>query len=306
MRLDRFDLNLLVALDVILEECNVTRAGARLNLGQSAASAALARLREHFEDPLLVPVGRRLVRTTLAETLVEPVRRALLEARAALAHRSAFEAATTERSFVVRASDYPMTVFLAEVVRRAAIEAPRLSLDIRSPAADVFEDFERGSTDLLFMPEPYLASLDSPRTRLFDDTHVCMVWADNDLVGNEPLTAEKYMEMGHIVVHYGDKRSVAFEEWFLPRYGRQRRVEVRVDSFSMVSQVLLGTNRIATLHRRQADHFARRLPVRLIDMPFDLPRLVQLMTWPSHLNADPAHAWLRSLVTAVVADLPPL
>jgi LysR family nod box-dependent transcriptional activator len=117
---------------------------------------------------------------------------------------------------------------------------------------------------------------------------------------------KKYLEMGHVVVHYGDQRSVAFEEWFLPRFGRQRRVEVLVDSFSMVSQVLLGTDRIATLHRRQADYFARHLPVRLIDMPFDLPQLVQLMAWPSHLDADPAHAWLRSLVTAVVADLPPL
>ncbi len=101
MRLDRFDLNLLVVLDALLEERNVTRASKRLHIGQSAASAALARLREYFGDELMVPVGRGLMPTPLAQSLAEPVRDTLLRARATIARKPAFDPASAERRFMV-------------------------------------------------------------------------------------------------------------------------------------------------------------------------------------------------------------
>ena len=302
MRLDRFDLNLLVALDVILDECNVTRASVRLNIGQSAASAALARLRDYFGDELLVPVAGRLVRTPLAGSLVAPVRDTLSRARATLAMKPGFDPATTERRLLIYASDYALTVFFSEVVRRVAILAPGVQLDIRSAMREVFEVFGRGTIDLLFLPEPYVNSLAAPRATLFEDTHVCMVWAGNANVTGDAISLDQYMAMGHIAVHFGDQPQLAFEEWFLPRFGKQRRVELSVDNFGALPPVLLGTNRIATLHRKQAEHFARYLPVRLLEIPFALPPLVEVMSWPAHLDQDPAHLWLRELVHASVAE----
>jgi DNA-binding transcriptional LysR family regulator len=112
------------------------------------------------------------------------------------------------------------------------------------------------------------------------------------------------MDLGHVAVRFGDERSTTFEEWFLPRYGRQRRVEGSVDNFSTLPLLLVGTQRVATLHRRLALHFTRMLPLRIVDAPFEMPPLVELMTWPRHLAHDPAHAWLRNQVQACALEMP--
>ena len=300
MRLDRFDLNLLVALDIILDECNVTKASVRLNVGQSAASAALARLRDYFGDELLVPVGGRLVRTPLAQGLVEPVRDILTRARATLVRKPGFDPGSTERRFLVYASDYAITVFLSTAAQDIAVLAPGIKLDIRSSMRDVVQIFGRGTIDLLFLPEPYVHAVSAPKARLFEDTHVCMVWEGNHEVHGDAFSLAQYMAMGHVAVHHGDEPNSAFEEWFLPRYGQQRRVESTVDSFNMLPLMLVGTNRVATLHRKQAEHFARHYPLRLLETPFDLPPLVEVMSWPAHLDQDLAHQWVRQRVQASV------
>ena len=302
MRLDRFDLNLLVVLDALLEERNVTLASRRLHIGQSAASAALSRLRDYFDDQLLVPVGRKLMLTPLAQSLVEPVRDALLRARAAIARKPGFDPASAERRFVICASDYVTTIVLAQAVQRIAALAPGLTLDIRSPPKDVLDAFDRGAIDLLVMPEQYASRLSHPQQRLFQDTQVCIVWDQHPGVG-DTLSFDAYMELGHVAVRFGDEQSVAFEEWFLPRFGRQRRVECCVDNFSTLALLVVGTQRVVTLHRRLAQHFAQALPVRLLQAPFEMPPLVEVMAWPRHLEHDPAHAWLRGQVAAVAAAL---
>lgn len=302
MRFDRFDLNLLVALDVLLNERNVTRASQRLHISQSGASAALSRLREHFADDLLVPVGRKLVLTPLAQNLVEPVHEALLQVRAAITRRPDFDPATVERRFVVCASDYGTTVLLGPVVRRLAGLAPHMSIDIRSPPKDLVQAFERGSVDLLLLPQQYLEDLPHPSAALFEDDHVCVVWSDHASI-KDSLSLEQYMEQGHAVVRFGDERSVSFEEWFLPRYGQQRRIECSVDNFSTLPLLVIGTQRVATLHKRMAKHFARDLPLRLVDLPFEMPALVEAMSWPRHLENDAAHKWLREQVSICAAEL---
>ena len=305
MRLDRFDLNLLVMLDALLEERNVTRASERLHVGQSAASGALARLREHFSDELLVSVGRRLELTPLAQSLVEPVRDIVLRTRAALALKPGFDPALAERRFAVCASDYVTTVLLARAVRQLALHAPRLAIDLRSPPKDVLESFERGSIDLLVMPEQYASRVSHPQQRLFEDTQICMVRAEHDGV-DTALTMDQYMELGHVAVRFGDERSVAFEEWFLPRTGRQRRIECSADSFAVVPQLVVGTQRVATLHKRMAKHFVQHHALRMVDAPFEMPPLIEVMVWPRHLEHDPGHAWLRQQIMAAAAEPPPI
>ncbi len=302
MRLDRFDLNLLVVLDALLETRNVTRASERLHIGQSAASAALARLRQHFGDELLAPVGRQLVLTPLAQSLVEPVRQALLGARSAIARRPVFDPTVAQRRFSVCASDYVITVLLADAVRRIAELAPGVALDLRSPPREVAEVMARGTLDLLVMPGQYVESLGHPHAPLFTDTQVCMVWAGNSQV-QATLTFAQYMALGHVAVRLGNERSVAFEEWFLPRHGAARRIESSVDHFGSLPLLVIGTQRVATLHRRLAEHFVRCLPLRLVEAPFDMPGLTEHMAWPRHLQHDPAHAWLREQLLACAGGL---
>lgn len=300
MRLDRFDLNLLVVLDALLEERNVTRASKRLHLGQSATSGALARLRAYFGDELLVPTGRTLTLTPLAQSLVEPVRDTLLKARATIARKPNFDPSTAQRRFTLSASDYVTTVMLGPAMARIAREAPSVSIDIRSPVSEVVEVFDRGAIDLLVMPMQYTAQIRHPQQCWFEDEQICMVCARNPHVGEE-LSFEAYMALGHVTVHLGDERSSSFEEWFLPRYGQRRRVEGSVDNFSTLPLLVMGTDRIATLHRRMAEHFARYLPVRLVKAPFEMPRVIEMMCWPRHLEHDPAHLWLRESLMAGAA-----
>ena len=301
MRLDRFDLNLLVVLDALLEDRNVTRAGERLHIGQSAVSAALKRLRDYFEDELLVPAGRRLEPTPLAQSLVAPVRDTLLRARAAISLRPSFDPAAAKNAFVICASDYTTSLWLARAVTELAVRAPGLRFDLRRPPAEIAETFERGDLDLIVLPEQYARRLDHPQQELLRDTHVCMVGADHPLTAGA-LTMERYFELGHVAVRLGDEASLAFEEWFLPRYGRQRRVECTVDYFSALPQLIVGTQRIATLHERLARDMARRFPVKLIPTPFEMSPLVEIMVWPRYRDQDPAHRWLRERVLEAAVD----
>ena len=303
MRLDRFDLNLLVVLDALLEERNVTRASARLHIGQSAASGALARLREYFGDELLVPVGRQLRLTPLAESLVEPVRDTLLRARATIARTPQFDPATAERRFVVCASDYVTTVVLATAIERIAALAPGVGVDIRAPARNVGELFERGGIDLLVMPQQYIEPIKHPSQLWFKDEQVCVVWSGSE-AARAPLSFDQYMGMGHVAVRFGDERSLTFEEWFLPRYGKQRRVEASVDNFSTVPLLVVGTQRIATLHRRLALHFAKYLPLTLMVPPFAMPPLEETLCWPRYQDQDPAHRWFRQILLDCAQSTP--
>lgn len=303
MRLDRFDLNLLIALDALLEERNVTRASKRLHIGQSAMSGSLARLREHFDDELLIPLGRGMTLSAFAQNLVEPVRHTLLHARATINRKLAFDPATAVRKILITASDYVSSVLLSKVVQRVAQLAPGLTLDIRSPMQDVFERFTRGYIDLLIMPEQYLTPSNMPSIRLFEDSHVCIVWSENNTVG-DTLTFDQYMALGHVTVHFSDERNTLYEEWFMPRYGKHRTVELSVDNFSVLPLVIIGTQRIGTLHRKQAEHFAQYLPLRLLDTPFEMPPVVEAMTWPAHLNDDPAILWLKDLLIDCAKNAP--
>ncbi|RCW20625.1 LysR family transcriptional regulator [Ciceribacter lividus] len=300
MRLDRFDLNLLVALDALLEERSVTRASQRLCIGQSATSAALARLRDYFGDPLLVQVGRRMELTPLAQSLIGPIRDALMRARAAISIRPAFEPASISRTFSIAASDYMIHVLLADAVRRLAASAPGMRLDIRRTPFDVLEAFERGTIDVLIMPEQYASRLAHPQVELLRDEHVCMMCAESAR-GITELTMEEYLSRGHVSVRLGNEASLSFEEWFLPRYGKQRRLECTIDQFSIGPLMVIGTERILTTHRRLAEKMAKRFPVTLFPAPFEMKPLCEVMVWPRYLDDDPAHRWLREAIQSAAS-----
>ena len=295
MRLDRFDLNLLVTLDALLEERNVTRAAERLHIGQSAASAALARLREYFGDELLTPVGRDLRLTPAACSLAAPVRDVLMRARATIAVRPQFDPATASREFTICASDYVATVLLADVVQTVAEQAPGITLHVQSPPRDLFDSFERGNIDLLVMPEPYAVRLDHPQVHLFSDSHACLAWTANTHVG-EALSFEQFLALGHVSVRFGLPGGTAFEEWLFPEYRDRLRVEISVEGFGLVPLLVVGTQRLAVVHRRLAELAVRHLPLRLLEVPIEMPTLVETLCWPRYVDQDPAHGWLREKI----------
>ena len=135
MRYHRLDLNLLFALKALLTEKNVTRAGETVHVTQSAMSGILARLRNYFDDPLIVQVGRRMELTPLAESLVEPVSDVLMRIDATIATRPQFKPGASQRHFSMIASDYVTRVLLLDVLRAVHFDAPGVSVDLRQPTS---------------------------------------------------------------------------------------------------------------------------------------------------------------------------
>jgi DNA-binding transcriptional LysR family regulator len=270
------DLNLLVALDALFAEKSVSRAGERLHLSQSATSGALARLREAFHDPLLVQVGRKMALTPLAEGLIEPVRNFLLHAETILNGSPAFDPTTSTRKFRLLMSDYVQTVVMTEALPRLQSLAPGISLEL-------------------------LWNIDGISEPLFKDEFTCLVWSGNSRIKRD-LSLETYLSLGHVVVRFGRLQQLpSFDEWFVECFGHQRRIEVITTAFNLVPQLLIGTSRIATLHRRLAIFYQRYVPLKLIAPPIEIPLLEESMQWHKSRDRDPGTMWLRSVLKAAVS-----
>jgi DNA-binding transcriptional LysR family regulator len=302
MHFEQLDLNLLVALDALLTERSITAAGVRVHLTQSAMSGALSRLREFFSDELLTQVGRKMVPTPLGESLAEPVRQILLQIRATISTKPGFDPATSTRHFSVMMSDYVDTVLMSELLRRAEAVAPRVrfnvvSNDIGSPT----EFLERADIDLLIMPREYLSDK-HPREDLFTDGYACVVWNENPLVGDS-LNAEQYLGLGHVVLQFARGRIPVQDEWFLTKLGVTRRIEVLAMNFNSVPQHIVGTKRIATIHRRLAEHYARYLPLKILAPPYELPLLTEAVQWHGLFTEDAGNRWLRTLFKQAASDV---
>jgi DNA-binding transcriptional LysR family regulator len=295
MHFRQLDLNLLVALHTLLDEKNITQAGKRLHLTQSAMSGALARLRQYFGDDLLVQVGRRMVPTPLGESLIEPVREILIKVKSTIETRPGFDPTTSERRFSLMMSDYCATVLMLDVAQRAETLAPNVTFEIVSNnVEDPLGYLDRADIDLNVMPSTVLLQ-EHPHEVLFEDDFVCIAWTGNDRIG-ESITLEQYLELGHVSCQFLRGRTPTVDEWYLRHHGHARRMEVLATTFNAVPLQVVNTRRIATIQRRLAEYYAALLPIRLVPAPIDLPVLVETVQWHRLFDADPGILWLRSLL----------
>lgn len=304
MRFNKLDLNQLVVLDAVLTERSISKAAERLYLSQPATSCSLARLREYFADDLLTQVGKTMVLTPLAESIAKPVRDVLLQIQAITTTKPNFDPASTHRRFTIEASDYVINVFLAEVVRRASSEAPLMQFDLRLIGTHSHDDLDSGAVEILITPEFYTAK-DHPAEHLFDDDFSCVVWTGNSKVENK-MTVEEYLSLGHIGVEWGSGRLLTIDDVLMEKYGYTRRKEIVAPSFSIVPNMLIGTQRVATLQSRLAYMMTLQAPLRIIPCPVQLPKLVELVQWHKYQEQDPAIIWLRDLFRRVAAAMPEL
>ena len=297
MRFKHLDLNLLVGLDVLLEEQNITRAATRLHMTQSATSGVLGRLRIYFEDDLLVQVGRKMMLTPLAKELEIPVREVLLKIQTSITAKPVHEIRDSKRHFRIMASDYLISVLFAEVIQAVNREAPHITFELISPGETAMDMLMRGEVDLIIAPENFVPK-DHPSQLLFAEEHVCVAWEGNTSIG-EHMTLERYLELGHVSVAFGRNRTPGIEEWFMSQYGCKRRLEVITHDFNTLPQLVIGTERIATMHRRLARLYARTLPLRLLPPPVELPAMQEYMSWHRSLDRDPMLRWLREKLIAM-------
>ncbi|MFT4067748.1 LysR family transcriptional regulator [Paraburkholderia sp.] len=304
MRYNRLDLNLLVALKALLQEKNVTRAGESLHMTQSAMSGVLGRLREFFDDPLLVQVGRRTELTQLAESLIEPINDVIVRIDAALASRPMFDPAHTRRHFSFVASDYVQSILLFDVLAELHREAPGLTVELRQPSVNSAAELEAGEVDFVINHELFASPHHSSEV-LFEDTYTIVAARENDSFGDE-ISLDDYLDSGHIGFQNGSRSLPMFEMWFAHQHKRARRVEVAAHTFNLLPHMVVGTQRLATMHTRLAYRCADSLPVRLVKPTFETPRLVEVLQWHSSRDSDAATVWLRDRIIAAAKRLPPV
>ena len=302
MRFERLDLNLLVALDALLTERSVSLAAERICLSQSATSSALGRLRDYFGDDLLVVKGRQMVLTARGETLVAPVRDVLTQIRDTIAVTPPFDPATTERNISFMASDYATEVLLADALREMAVLAPNLAFEIQPMSDQPVDVLERGQIDFLLTVD-FAISADHPSEILFQDDHVVIGWDQNPAM-HGPIDEDTFFSLGHVTSRFGKARILAFDDWFTRRQSRERRMEVVAPSFLSIPGLLIGTNRIATLHRRLATRMAKSLPVVIRELPLAIPPIREAVQWDISNNNDPAIRWVVERLVAVAKDEP--
>ena len=302
MRHPRIDLNLVIALDALLAERNVTRAADRMHITQSAMSGVLARLREYFDDPLLVPVGRTMQLTARAEGLIEPVRDIILRIDSTLGAQPEFDPATARRHLVIIASDYVTRVVLADVLRRVEALAPGLTFDVRPTSEGMMQELENGRVDFMVVPA-HLALPDQPQQVLFEDTYKVLACAQHpDLKSG--ITLAQYLGLGHVAYQNEKGANPWFEQWYANQHGATRRIEVLAHSFALIPRFIVGTRRITTIQTRLANQFAQSMPVRLLEPPMPTPRLTEVLQWQRYRADDPAIQWVRDRIVAAAHALP--
>lgn len=299
MRLNRLDLNLLVVLDALLSECSITRAAERINLSQPATSGALARLRDYFDDPLLVRVGASMQPTPLGEALKKPISNILMEIQATVEKRPRFDPQTSDRRFRLLLSDYTGSELMPAVIARVARLAPGVQFELIPPTDDPLALLDQGHVDFLVMPGHILSDR-HPITPIFSEPFVCMAWADSAIAAGQ-LTVERYLKAGHVTVQFGVRRVGTQDQILLKQdHGIEPRVEVIAATFSAVPQYLIGTERIATTYRRLAEKWARFLPLKVMPLPVALPEVTWSVQWHQYRDLDPGIQWMREqIVTAI-------
>jgi len=290
------DLNLLAALDALIAERNVTRAARRLHLSQPALSARLNRLRQLFQDPLLVPAQRGMVPTVRALELQEPLRRALEGMHAVIAEQAGFVPALDDRVFTIAASDYVQYALLMPLARALKEAAPRMRLAWRAlDVPSLPEQTERGEIDLAIMT-PATAPPQLRTRALFDERYVCIARRDHPRLRRK-LDLDAFVALEHVVVSPRGGGFAGPVDAALQALHRSRRVVMSVASFLMVPEIVARSDMVAVVPARLVSDRKATLIVRA--PPLAVEGFTIGMVWHERNAAHPAHRWLREQIAAL-------
>ena len=296
---DPFDTYLLRVFSILMNERSVSRAATRLNQSQPAVSTALKRLREIFDDPLLIKDKQRMVPTERALQLEASVRVVLGEIDALLSPGDVFDPATTRQTFRIGTPDYLAPPLMAAVVHYLRTTAPgaRILLQPLGQDYDFDAALAEGALDVVIgnwpQPPEHLRT-----TLLLEDEIVCLV--DRDHPGANGMRATDYLQGSHVVplLYSGLQRGVV--ETHLAAQRLTRTPTVTVPYFSMAPHLLPGTDLIFTTSRHFAQHFAAMLPLAVVPSPIDFPPMRFYQLWHARNQQAPGHIWFRSLLSAVM------
>lgn len=313
MNISRVDLNLLVYFDVLLEEKNVTRAGAVLGITQPAMSNGLRRLRELFDDPLLVRTTEGMTPTEKALTLQPQVRQILTEVEHILQPTSGFDPSTSTRMYRVIVGDYAESTLLPKVLERIHTEAPGVVLDLLTPSDASIADLEQGKIDLAInrfdeLPQSFHSVV------VWRDSFSCLMNKENPLADN--MTLNGYLDASHIWVsktgvgrgtgiNPDNYSKISWVDRALEDVspGIKRQVSVFTRHYQMPGVLAVRKDLVVTLPTRIANVHLRDNSLAVVEPPFRIAPIELNMAWSPLLQHNPAHRWLRRMIMDVASEM---
>jgi DNA-binding transcriptional LysR family regulator len=192
-------------------------------------------------------------------------------------------------------------VLLLDVLREVHHEAPGVAVEFRLPSNTAAVDLENGEVDFVINPARFTTP-NQASTVLFEDSYVLVADRGNPLASK--VTLDKYKTLRHVTLELNGRPQ--FESWFISEHGELPHMEVTVNNFGLLPQLVIGTSRVATMHSRMALQAAKRWPVKVLPLAFDAPRLVETLQWHRYRDLDPGSQWLREKILAHAQRLPPV
>jgi DNA-binding transcriptional LysR family regulator len=311
MNLERVDLNLLIYLDVLLREKNVTRAAEQLGVTQPAMSNILRRLRTLFNDPLLIRSSEGMTPTERALELQPRIREVLADLSQILEPRTEFSPYTSTRVFRIMTSDYAEATLVPRLVKAMRSEAPNVVLDFLTPSDVSYRDMEQGKVDLAInrfneIPQSFHQVL------VWRDSFSCLLSSQSPIV--QQFNLKNYLEAQHIWVSktgmgvgFGvnpDKSGgLGWIDQALDRIGQKRKISIFTRHYQMPALLTANADLVATLPTRVARLQALNDKIVIKEPPFYIPEFELKMAWCPLLHHHPAHRWLRQLILFVARQM---
>ncbi|WP_324698869.1 LysR family transcriptional regulator [Novosphingobium sp. RL4] len=300
MHFNGFDLNLLVALDALLTERNVTRAAARLHITQPAMSNALQRLRQRLDDPILERSGRELKLTPVAEALVRPLQDLLSRTEQLIGLTDGFDPSTATRTFRIAMSDYCAAVFMPLLVQKLSVSAPHIRCEAEALNDQSFErltarnlDFCVTAQDLFLMG----ASADGSKVRradLFRDSYVTATSPEHPAV-KHGMDEATYLAYPHVSYRSGSGvRSL--EDQAKSTLGLDTKIGAVTSVLVAMPLLVAGTDYIATFPARITQVIGGARGFVLHECPVEIPELVETLLWNTMSDMDRGHVWMRNAI----------
>jgi len=300
----RINLNLIPALSALLSEGSVGRAARRVGVSQSAMSHSLARLRELFDDPLLVSQGRTMVLTPRARQLQLDLPDALQHLTSALRGPEPFDPATADDVFTIATLDYFDLTTLPTLMAHLSEHAPRVRLRIDRVGRGTARALSEGRIDLVLGGPGIVTGASIECCEMYRDPFKVVVRAGHPVVGRR-IGLEQYLGLDHVLIRV-EERDVGAVDRVLAARGLSRRIGLWVPHFVSAPMAVASSDMISTMASGWAHRARELLDVRVLEPPIDVPAVPVHMYWPRAHRDDPARTWLRELILSGRVSPPPI
>jgi DNA-binding transcriptional LysR family regulator len=294
----RLDLNLLPIAVALYEERGVSKAANRLGMSQPAVSAALAKLRKAFDDPLFIRTARGMEPTSRAQALIAPARDVLSRVERDMLSGLAFDPASAKVTFTFALSDVGEMVFLPNILERLQRVAPLASVrSVSPPPSELRDGLDSGAIDLAVGYFPDLETSNFFRQRLFTHHFCCLLRADHP-IGGKRLSLKQFLGLKHVVVHSAGRSQELFER-FLARNRIHPNVVLLTPHFMSLPMIIGKSDLVATVPHAIGMYYSGPASnIKTVLPPFpDMPRIVLKQHWHRKAHHDPRNQWLRKLVS---------